>query len=135
MDYTEIIAEGGKETLLVIAERITSFHKIEIIRTPDDGMVMVRHIDPLYKTPFYMGEVYVTECEVVVDGFPGYSCVLGREGERALYGAVIDAVLASSLDIKKEVEIMLNAEEQVILSRWEKEEKMIAGTKVDFEVR
>jgi len=135
MEYSEIIAEGSKEILMVIAERIASFHKIEVVRPSDDGMVMVCHIDPLDKTPFYMGEAYVTECEVEVDGLLGYSCLLGRKEEEVLYGAVIDAVMSSGFDIKKEVEFMLKAEEQVILSRWEKEEKMIAGTKVDFEVR
>jgi phosphonate C-P lyase system protein PhnG len=51
-------------------------------------MVTVR--DP-FETPFHLGEVLVSEAEVVFDGHSGYGAVCGDEPERALLLAAVEA--------------------------------------------
>ena len=76
MDYSEIAAEGDLEAVREIAQAIVNRLPVRILKPPSPGMVMVKQIDPLENTQFLLGEAYVTECEVDVEGLPGYGCVL-----------------------------------------------------------
>src|SRR5271157_382252 len=93
MEHSEIIAEGGDDALREIAELIVKRLPVKVLKPPAPGMVMVRQVDPLENVLFLLGETYVTECEVEVDGRLGYGCVLGAGEERALCGAMVDAVI------------------------------------------
>jgi phosphonate C-P lyase system protein PhnG len=135
MDYSQVVAEGRIEKLKEIAERIVTQFPCKVISHPSPGMVMVKHIDPIEKTAFYLGEAFVTQCEVEVDGNLGYGCVLGDEPERALYGAIIDSVVGSSHGNFEEVNLMLELEKAYIISKWSGESKQISKTKVNFDVK
>lgn len=135
MHYSQVIAEGRLEKLKEIAEAIVSKVPCRIISHPTPGMVMVKHIDPLEKTPFYMGEAYVTQCEVEVDSIMGYGCVLGDEPERAVYGAIVDAAASSESKFAGFIGLMLEEEAAYINEKWSKESKQIARTKVNFDVK
>jgi phosphonate C-P lyase system protein PhnG len=135
MEYTQICAEGDLTLLGGIAEYISDNANVHVVKKPSPAMVMVRHTDPLEKTPFHLGEAYVTECEVEVEGVIGYSCVLGQESERALYGALIDAVQSAKTELKNRVNLMLERVGKALEKKWESEAKEVSGTKVDFDVR
>src|SRR5580693_8743330 len=49
--------------------------------------------DSLEKQRFFLGEALTTECEVSVDGTPGYGLCLGEEPLRCYSIAVVDALL------------------------------------------
>ncbi len=138
MDMSEIVAEGDLGALKKIAGLVADTLPVDVLKDPDGAMVMVRHRDPLEHTPFYLGEVYVTECEVRVDGEFGYGCIVGTGVERALYGALLDAYSRLPGErrggIEEAVSTMLAAEERGIRRRWAEEAGRIASTKVDFEV-
>lgn len=147
MDYSEIIAEACPDALHEIADLIVNRLEVRVLKPPSPGMVMVRHSDPLENTLFLLGETFVTECEVEVDGRLGYGCVLGSGEERALCGALVDAVLggdttardsgASGGDhpIGPEIRHLLETERLRIEARWEAESRAVASTHVSFEVR
>ena len=149
MDYSEIVAEASPDALQGIADVIVNRLEVRILKAPSPGMVMVRHSDPLENTLFLLGETFVTECEVEVDGLLGYGCVLGSGEERALCGALVDAVLggdtsASDGDqsalsgdqaVGSEIKHLLEAERLRIEARWEAESRAVASTRVSFEVR
>jgi len=140
MEYSEIIAEAGPDALQEIADVIINRLDVRILKPPSPGMVMVRHSDPLENTLFLLGETFVTECEVEVDGLLGYGCVLGSGEERALCGALVDAVLGGPAPggdtaIRSEIEHLLEAERLRIEARWEVESRAVASTRVSFEVR
>jgi phosphonate C-P lyase system protein PhnG len=151
MHYSEIIAEAHTDALREIADLIVNRMEVRVLKPPVPGMVMVRHSDPLENTLFLLGEAFVTECEVEVEGLLGYGCVLGSGEERALCGALVDAVLGASTSadgasadrtpspgghmMTAEVEHLLEAERLRIEARWEAESRAVASTRVSFEVR
>ena len=123
-----------------IADLIVNRSDVRLLKPPSPGMVMVRHSDPLENTLFLLGETFVTECEVEVDGRLGYGCVLGSVEERALCGALVDAVLgggtsAADHPLKSGIESLLEVERLRIQARWEAESRAVASTRVSFEVR
>jgi phosphonate C-P lyase system protein PhnG len=154
LDYSEIIAEACTDALREIADLIINRLEVRVLKPPSPGMVMVRHSDPLENTLFLLGETFVTECEVDVDGRLGYGCVLGSGEERALCGALVDAVLGGDTPardsgasggnqsasggnhaIVSEIKHLLEAERLRIETRWEAESRAVASTRVSFEVR
>lgn len=148
MHYSEIVAEGSLDALKAIADEIAMRLSVRVLKAPAPGMVMVRHVDPLETTRFLLGEVFVTECEVEVDGRLGYGCVAGLAEERALCGALVDAVFGGisardsaaprgpvSHTIALDLEPLLDAERVRIEARWDAEGRAVASTRVNFEVR
>jgi len=135
MEYSEIAAEGAPEAVREIAETIVNCLPVKILKAPSPAMVMVRHVDPLQNIPFLLGEAYVTECEVEVDGHPGYGCALGTSHERALCSALLDAVLGGGHPMAEQIVPLLAAEESSIKARWDSESRAAATTRVSFDVR
>jgi len=135
MHYSQIAAEGDADGLRDIAEIITSRLAVRVLKPPSPGMVMVRQVDPLENITFLLGEAYVTECEVEVDGQPGYGCVLGASDERALCSALFDAVVGGNHAVAEEIAPLLDALEAQISARWEAESRAAATTRVEFETR
>jgi phosphonate C-P lyase system protein PhnG len=135
MHYSEIVAEAGTDAVRLIAETILNHATVKLLKPPAPGMVMVRHTDPLENTLFLLGEACVTECEVEVDGLPGYGCSLGSGEERALCGALVDAVLGGGHAIGPEIVVLLERERMRIEERWQAESRAIASTRVSFDVR
>ena len=96
---------------------------------------MVRQHDPLENIFFLLGEAFVTECEVEVDGLLGYGCVLGSGEERALCGALVDAVIGGGHAMAGEILPLLESEEHRIQQTRDAESRAVASTRVNFEVR
>ena len=135
MEYSEIIADGGDEALREIAELIVNRLPVRVLKPPAPGMVMVRQHDPLENIFFLLGEAFVTECEVEVDGLLGYGCVLGSGEERALCGALVDAVIGGGHAMAGEILPLLESEEHRIQQTRDAESRAVASTRVNFEVR
>ena len=64
-----------------------------IVKEPSVCLTMIRTEDSLEKQEFYLGEALTTECEVAVEGAPGYGVCLGEEPVRGYCLAVVDALL------------------------------------------
>jgi alpha-D-ribose 1-methylphosphonate 5-triphosphate synthase subunit PhnG len=135
MHHSEIVAEAEPEAIREIADTIVNRLPVNVLRAPSPGMVMVRQVDPLENTIFLLGEAYVMECEVEVDGLLGYGCALGAGEERALCGALIDAVVGGGHAIAGEISDLLSAEQRRIEARWEADSRAVASTRVNFDVR
>ena len=135
MEYTQIVAEADLDALEAAAALIAERCSVRVLKAPTPGMVMVRHVDPLEGTPFYLGEVYVTECEVEVDGSLGYGCCLGSSSRRGLFAAMVDAVLSGSHPVADPVRVLLEEEQERIRSRRRLAASAVARTRVDFQVR
>ena len=108
--------------------------EIQIKKKPIAGLIQMKVIDT-FDTEFYMGEVLVTEAEVMYLGQQGYAMILGEDSEKALLLASIDALLNSENyhDLKESP--FFHKLEQMILNykiKRQTEEKIIMQTKVDF---
>jgi alpha-D-ribose 1-methylphosphonate 5-triphosphate synthase subunit PhnG len=135
MNHSEIVAEGSVGAVTAIAEAIADRFEVRVLKPPAPGMVMVRHVEPLENSLFLLGEAFVTECEVEVDGRHGYGCALGESQERALCAALVDAVVGGGHPAASEILPLLEAERARIETRWAAESRAAASTRVSFEVR
>lgn len=133
-NYSEIASEAGPEAVRHIAELIAGRLPVKVLRPPSPAMVMMRQVDPLESTIFNLGEVYVMECEVEVDGHAGYGCVLGPADDRSLCSALLDAVYSAGLPVVAELEPLLEAEEKRIAAERDRESRAAATTRVSFDV-
>ncbi|MBY0611518.1 MAG: phosphonate C-P lyase system protein PhnG [Beijerinckiaceae bacterium] len=65
----------------------------QIVRAPEIGLVMLRGRMGGDGAPFNLGEATVTRAAIrLSSGEIGFSCVLGRDGEKARLAALIDAL-------------------------------------------
>lgn len=135
MNYSEVVAEGDIKAIKEIAGLIVNRLPCRVIAEPSPGMIMIKHIDPLEYTPFYMGEAFIMQCEVEVDEGLGYGCALGSEPDRALCGAIIDAVIGNGHPLSEWVSGLVKKEAAAIQERREVESKLTAGTRVNFDTR
>ena len=64
---------------------------MEIVSPPHQALVVARVRETVDGEIFNLGEVLVTNCEVTLDGEPGWAMVVDHDPERALSAAVVDA--------------------------------------------
>ena len=70
-----------------------------------------------------------------MDGARGYFCCLGVSEERALYGAIIDAVVGSGHPRAETIRGELDREGERIEAQWPAQSAAVAATRVGFGVR
>ena len=113
--------------------QMVSTEETAIPREPRTGLLMMEARD-CFDTDFYVGELLVTEAEVVCAGQRGYAMVLGDDSARAVALAAVDALQrCENTDLKKQAEEFLAAESARTARKQERERRLIATTKVSFE--
>ncbi len=108
--------------------------EIQIKKNPVAGLIQMKVIDT-FETEFYLGEVLVTEAEVMYRNHQGYAMILGEDLEKALLLASVDALLNSENDSDQMKSSLFQKLEQLISNyknTRQVEEKIIMQTKVDF---
>lgn len=128
-----VIARASRAALASAYAGCPDRPALDVIRRPEVGLVMVPGRIGGAGAPFYLGEVTVTRAAVRLDsGELGFSCVMGRDKERALLAAALDA-LAQSPAHAEHVETALLAPERDRLAavRTETQAKA-AATRVEF---
>lgn len=80
---------------------------------------------------FNLGEVLVTNCEVSLDGEPGWAMVVDHDPERALCAAVVDAASRreGGAEIRAGLESLLVEAREARRARW----AAVQPTRVEFE--
>lgn len=92
-ELSAILAKASKEEVSAIADPMKVEHEIQMMKEPQKTLVMVKVRESVKNSLFYLGEVLVTECMVMVDGKKGVSVVAGDEYEKAIGIAIIDGYL------------------------------------------
>jgi alpha-D-ribose 1-methylphosphonate 5-triphosphate synthase subunit PhnG len=104
-----------------------------IIKQPATALVMICASD-CFNTDFCLGEALATEAVVEYDGKHGYAMVLGDDHTRALAIASLDAFFqGSDKEHQAQIEHFLASASEEIAEKDEKEKKLVASTKVNFE--
>ncbi|MGJ4947941.1 phosphonate C-P lyase system protein PhnG [Bradyrhizobium sp. HKCCYLS20291] len=103
------------------------------LRTPENGLVMLRGRVGGDGAPFNLGEATVSRAAVrLASGEVGFGYVLGRDGDKAHLIALCDALLQSpehAEAIETEVVAPLRAQMQ---AGWKRTAAEAAATRVDF---
>ena len=134
MDFREIIAEGNQAVWLDLAQDIANRNEVRVMQQPESCTVMLQAIDSVGLTPFYLGEVLVTEASVAIGNSIGYGFVMEDDPQQALCMAIIDAALAAGLPDDDLIRKRIAAEAALIAVRQRQEDALIAATRVNFEI-
>jgi alpha-D-ribose 1-methylphosphonate 5-triphosphate synthase subunit PhnG len=131
-DY--ILCECDLGPLESFVRSLESHSTVHVIRHPAVATTMIRAEDSVEGQPFYLGEALITECELNVDGQPGFGMCLGDEPVRSYCIAFIDAIIILSDDRLPRVEAFLSEQQSAITARLQTEQGLIQRTKVDFKL-
>ncbi|WZL74711.1 phosphonate C-P lyase system protein PhnG [Clostridiaceae bacterium 35-E11] len=130
---TEILVKGSIEIAKKLAEEIRDHYHVKAIEEPNNGLVMVKMRETAKKNLFYLGEIFVTEAKVHVEGNLGIGIVYGNNPALAYYLAVINAAYNGGLkETEGWSEILLNEEKNIKIKR-DKYRAKVLKTKVSFE--
>jgi phosphonate C-P lyase system protein PhnG len=131
-DY--IVCECDLEPLQKLVSQLEQSHPVEIRKSPSTCLTMIPAEDSLEQQKFYLGEALTTECEVVVDGHPGFGLCLGDEPVRAYCIAVVDALLHTDFQRPPEIDAFLREQGKAVARRDQDEFNLILQTQVDFKL-
>lgn len=134
MELKEIFAEGSATVWLRLAEKIEKKHDVQILQAPETCTVMLQVMDSVGLTPFYLGEVLITEAAVILEGVTGYGFAMEDDPERAVYTAIIDAALRAGVAEEPYIREIIAAEEERIMKHQYTEASLVAATKVNFAI-
>ena len=130
----QILCECELETLTAFVHELEKEYNVTIVRQPSVCMTMVQAEDSVEGQLFYLGEALTTECEVLLDGQPGYGLCLGDEPMRCYCIAFVDALLLSPDRNRERVEAFLERQARAIAGQQQVEYNHIQRTKVDFKL-
>jgi alpha-D-ribose 1-methylphosphonate 5-triphosphate synthase subunit PhnG len=104
----------------------------EELRSPENGLVMLRGRVGGDGAPFNLGEATVTRAAVrLAGGETGFAYVLGRDARKARLIAICDAMLQSPVR-EKVLDTVVAPLEQAILARRQQTDAETAATRVNF---
>lgn len=130
---TEILVESRTEFLEKLVNLIEEKNTICILEEPNSGMVMVKMRESAQKYQFYMGEVFVTECKVMMNDVIGLGIIRGAHRKKAYYLAVIDAAYNANIPELEIIDGMIAVEKVRLDHGMALGKDQILKTKVDFE--
>ncbi len=131
-DYT--LSECDLEPLKRMVSRLEQSFTVEVRKTPSVCLTMIQAEDSLEAQRFYLGEALSTECEVAVDGRPGFGLCLGDEPVRAYCIAVVDALLHGDGPAAPELDAFLAEHGKIVARRDQDEFDLVLQTQVDFKL-
>lgn len=130
---TEILIKGSEAVAKKLCEEIEAKYTVNPIEEPNYGLTMIKMREEAQKSLFYLGEVFITEAKVQVNGRIGIGIVAGNKPELSYWLSVIDAAYNADLEEIKEWEKVLMAEEAKINEKIKMEQAKVLMTKVNFD--
>jgi len=133
-DNDYVLCECDLERLEALVAGLERRHAVVTVKPPSVCLSMIRAEDSLEKQEFYLGEALTTECEVSIDGSPGYGVCLGEEPVRGYCLAVLDALLSSANASEREIQDFIARERKILVARETEAFNHILRTQVDFKL-
>ncbi|HCX04205.1 MAG: phosphonate C-P lyase system protein PhnG [Tissierellales bacterium] len=129
---TEVLVKSDLSFLKKLSALIIDKYEVKEIETPNNGLVMIKMRDSAKKNLFYLGEILVTECKVMIGKVIGLGILKGDYKEKSYHLAVIDAAYNASLEEINFLDEYIEAIESELKSQYTKDINNILKTKVDF---
>jgi len=130
---TTILINGLRNLSKQLAKEILNNYPVKVIEKPHNGLVMIKTIEGVKNSLFYLGELLITECKVQIGTAIGIGIVKGDERELAFHLAVIDAAYNLCLPETASWQESLLLEEARIAKDKEQTTSQILKTQVNFE--
>lgn len=132
-ERTEILIKGSPAVAQKLAADILKQYRIKNLEQENNGLVMLKMREKAKQSLFYLGEVLVTECKVMINDRVGIGMVKGYESELAYNLAVIDAAYNAGLPETEEWTEVLLLEKERIEREFLACQNKILKTKVNFD--
>ncbi|MEK5107905.1 phosphonate C-P lyase system protein PhnG [Cytobacillus sp. FSL K6-0129] len=130
---TTILVKAGASLAKEMAREVTEHYDVKEIVAPRNGLTMLKVRETAKQSLFYLGEVLMTETMVEIEGSLGKGMVIGLEEEWSRDLAIIDAAYGAKLPIIARWNQLLQAKEEAIINKEDKEQAQLMETKVSFE--
>lgn len=125
-----VLARADAVRIRALAERLLpALGPVEVLASRT-GLVMLPLRDTVQGTDFFLGEVLVAEAHIRAAGVTGYGMITGRDLDRAMAMAVLDAAHALGLP---EVAEFAAAEARVQTAEDEARLRAVEATRVEME--
>ncbi|MBD3764297.1 MAG: phosphonate C-P lyase system protein PhnG [Rhodobacterales bacterium] len=125
-----VLARADAGRIRALAERLLpALGPVEVLASRT-GLVMLPMRDTAQGTDFFLGEVLVADAQIRAAGVTGYVMITGRDLERAMAMAVLDAAHALGLP---EVAALAAAEARVQAAEDEARLRAVEATRVEME--
>jgi alpha-D-ribose 1-methylphosphonate 5-triphosphate synthase subunit PhnG len=126
-----ILARADAARLAALAESLLpGLGEVDVIHSRT-GLVMLPMRDTVQGTDFHLGEVLVAEAQIRSGGADGYGMVIGRDLERAMAMAVVDA--AAAVGHTPEIRAFLHREAALQSATDQARLREVEATRVDME--
>jgi alpha-D-ribose 1-methylphosphonate 5-triphosphate synthase subunit PhnG len=79
---TMVLGRTEAARLREIVEQIAAISRIQLLKPAGTSLLMMGVRESVQLTPFYLGEVLISQCVVTVDGITGYGFAMGEDLER-----------------------------------------------------
>jgi alpha-D-ribose 1-methylphosphonate 5-triphosphate synthase subunit PhnG len=127
----DVLARADAVRLAVLAEDVLpALGPVEVVQSRT-GLVMLPMRDTVQGTDFHLGEVLVAEAHIRTSSTEGYGMVVGRDLDRAMAMAVVDA--AASLGQTPEIIAFLRRESNAQVAADLARLREVESTRVDME--
>ncbi|MGE4273486.1 MAG: phosphonate C-P lyase system protein PhnG [Desulfitobacterium sp.] len=130
---TEILLNSPRQLAEGLAQEILSSYSVNTIEDPNSGLVMVKVRETAKRELFFLGEVLITECKVMISGCLGIGMTQGQDAELAYYLGIIDAAYNLGLPETEAWAEPLLAAESALQEKRQTHHAKILKTKVNFE--
>lgn len=128
-----ILAKCGVSEIKEIAKPLMEKYPVSVLRKPAKTMVLIRMKETVARADYYLGELLAAEAMVEMAGAKGFALLAGDDTDKALYTAVIDAAVNSSLEEREDILRRLEEKERLQQKKEELEIAMHMATRVKFE--
>jgi alpha-D-ribose 1-methylphosphonate 5-triphosphate synthase subunit PhnG len=129
LNIPALVSEMAADAIDQLLELAAS-EEIEIIRAPRSGLLMMSCQDA-FNCDFHLGEVLVTEAEVVCRGTRGYGMVPGEDARRALARAAAEVICRGDNRVLKErLQRLVVTEQEKLLERRAEQDRLTARSRV-----
>ncbi|MFM2388660.1 MAG: phosphonate lyase system protein PhnG [Pseudomonadota bacterium] len=127
----DTLARADADRLAALAEELLpGLGPVEVVQSRT-GLVMLPLRDTVQGTDFHLGEVLVAEAHIRAAGTEGYGMVIGRDLNRAMAMAVVDA--AASVSQTPEIRAFLHREAAEQAATDTARLREVEATRVDME--
>lgn len=126
-----VLARADASRLSALAEALLpALGAVEVVQSRT-GLVMLPMRDTVQGTDFHLGEVLVAEAHLRAGNTEGYGMVVGRDLQRAMAMAVVDA--AASLTLTPEILSFLRHEGRAAAAADDARLRDVEATRVNME--
>ena len=127
---TKILAKADRLDVALLSAEIQKSYRPVVVKEPGKTLAMIKMLEPVRQSLFYIGEVIVCEAVVEIDGVQGISVMMGDDEDKTLDMAIIDAAVNKGVFTGMDTLMAIEKQQNDLIMR---ENALHLKTMVNFE--